>query len=54
MKTKHFLISAFLCTGTTCLLAQNQPKKAFYPSECIKNEISIDGKLDEPVWQKAN
>ena len=52
MKTKLFLTSIFLATMTS-LVAQNQPKKEYYPSNCTKNELSIDGKLDEPDWQKA-
>ena len=52
MKTKLYLCSVFLCT-TTYLFAQNQPKREYYPGECTKNELSIDGKLDEPAWTKA-
>jgi hypothetical protein len=36
------------------LLAQNQPKKEYYAGECSKNELSIDGKLNELAWDKAN
>ena len=54
MKTNHYLISVILCTTTTYLFAQNQPKKEYYPTACSKNEISIDGKLEEAAWQKAN
>ena len=53
MKTKLFLCSVFLCAATY-LFAQNQPKKEYYPGDCAKNELSIDGKLDEPAWQQAN
>jgi hypothetical protein len=52
MKTKLFLCSVYLCS-VTYLFAQNQPKKEYYPGECAKNELSIDGKLDEPAWQQA-
>jgi len=53
MKTKLFLLSVYLFT-TTCLFAQTQPKKEYYATECSKTDLSIDGKLDEPAWQKAN
>lgn len=36
------------------LSAQKKVKKKYYVGECSKNDISIDGKLDEPAWQKAN
>lgn len=52
MKTRFYLISVFLFT-TTHFFAQNQPKKEYYAAECIKSELTIDGKLDEPAWQKA-
>lgn len=52
MKTKLYLCSVFLC-ATTYLFAQNQPKREYYPGECSKNELLIDGKLDEPAWTKA-
>lgn len=52
MKTKLYLTSIFLATMTS-LIAQNQPKKEYYPGECSRNELSIDGKLDEPDWQRA-
>ena len=52
MKTKLYLASIFLVT-TNYLFAQNQPKKEYYAGECNKNELSVDGKLDEPAWQNA-
>ncbi len=52
MKTKLYLASLFLVT-TNYLFAQNQPKKEYFPGECAKNELSIDGKLDDPAWTKA-
>lgn len=52
MKTKLYLASVFLVT-TNYLFAQNQPKKEYYAGECSKTDISIDGKLEEVVWQSA-
>ena len=52
MKTKLYLASIFLVT-TNYLFAQNQPKKEYYAGECSKTDISIDGKLEEMVWQNA-
>ena len=44
------LMSAF----SDQLMAQNVPKKEYYAGECSKNEVSIDGKLDEGAWLRAN
>lgn len=52
MKTNLYLASIFLVT-TNYIFAQNQPKKEYYAGECSKNELSVDGKLDEPAWQHA-
>ncbi len=52
MKTNLYLASIFLVT-TNYIFAQNQPKKEYYAGECSKNELSVDGKLDEPAWQNA-
>ena len=52
MKTKLYLASIFLVT-TNYLFAQNQPKREYYAGECSKTDISIDGKLEEMVWQNA-
>lgn len=35
------------------LFSQTLPKKEYFAGERGKNEISIDGRLDEPVWQNA-
>lgn len=35
------------------LFSQTLPKKEYFAGERGKNEISIDGTLDEPVWQNA-
>lgn len=43
-----------VCLAITCqVVAQGQTKKEYFIGERGKNEISIDGKLDEPVWQNA-
>lgn len=47
------MLSVYLFT-TIQLIAQTQPKKEYYVGECSKNELSIDGKLDEPAWQQAS
>lgn len=47
------MLSVYLFT-TTLIVAQNQPKKEYYAGECSKTDISVDGKLDEPAWMKAN
>lgn len=39
---------------TNQITAQTYPKKEYYAGECSKNELTIDGKLDESSWQKAN
>ena len=52
MKTKLFLLSVYLC-ATTLLFAQSQAKKEYFATECSKTDITVDGKLDDPVWQKA-
>jgi hypothetical protein len=54
MKTKLLLLSIYLILTNGKLIAQDQPKKEYYAGECSKNELSIDGKLDEPAWIKAN
>jgi hypothetical protein len=52
MKTRllSFCVALFLSNS---LNAQEQQKKQYFAGECKKNEISVDGKLDEPVWQTA-
>ena len=53
MKTRCLLFSVlFMCT-TYPLIAQNQIRKEYYVGECNKNDLSIDGILTEPAWQKA-
>lgn len=53
MKLRLYLLVGMCLASSLHLFAQQQPKKEYYPGECSKNEILIDGKLDEPVWQKA-
>jgi len=36
------------------LIGQNTTKKEYYAGECSKNEVTIDGKLDEGAWIRAN
>ncbi|MBV5314599.1 MAG: carbohydrate binding family 9 domain-containing protein [Prolixibacteraceae bacterium] len=52
MKTRFLALSVYLFT-TTYSFAQAQPKKEYYAGECSKNELSIDGSLNETAWQKA-
>lgn len=53
MIARLLLFSVFTIFITHQPIAQNQPKKEYYAGECSKNEITIDGKLDEPAWIKA-
>ena len=53
MKLRLYLLVGMCLASSLHLFAQQQPKKEYYPGECSKNEILIDGKLDEPAWQKA-
>ena len=53
MKTRLFLLVGVCLIATTLTFAQNQPKKEYYAGECARNEITIDGRLDEAAWQKA-
>lgn len=54
MKTNLFLFIIFIAFFSVQLFAQNLPKKEYYASECSKTDISVDGKLDDPAWLKAN
>lgn len=54
MKARLFLYLLFITVFSDQSIAQNQPKKEYYAEECSKTDISIDGKLDEPAWMKAN
>lgn len=52
MKTRLliFCLAALLSHN---LFADDPVKKEYYVGDCQKNEITIDGKLDEPAWLKA-
>lgn len=54
MKPRLYLFAGLFLAHTLHVLAQPQQKKEYYAGECTKNEIFIDGKLDEPTWQKAS
>lgn len=53
MKTRNNLLAGFCLLLSTTLFAQPAPKKEYFAGECTKNEISVDGRLDEAAWQKA-
>jgi hypothetical protein len=48
-----FFTLLFIASFFENVFSQAQTKKEYYLGECAKNEISVDGKLDEPAWQKA-
>ena len=48
----HILMLMIVFSGQ--LIGQNVSKKEYYPGGCSKNEVSIDGKLDEGAWVRAN
>ncbi|HET6555929.1 MAG TPA: DUF5916 domain-containing protein [Prolixibacteraceae bacterium] len=52
MKQLSFLL--LLCLFHVQLFAQSPAKREYYAGECSKNDLTIDGKLDEPAWLKAN
>ncbi len=54
MSSNLFLFSLFLILTISRVIAQNPDKKKYYPGECSKTDISIDGKLNETAWLKAN
>jgi len=54
MKLNLFLSFLFFIIVTEQLFAQDQPKKEYFAGECSKTDITIDGKLNEPAWLKAN
>ena len=53
MKTRLLLISIFVILLFCKAKTQTTVKKEYFVGECSKNDISIDGKLDETAWQKA-
>jgi len=54
MKIKLFLFFVICIALTDQIYAQNQIKKEYFAGECHKNELTIDGTLNEPAWQNAN
>lgn len=54
MIIRLLLFQLFFVVLSNLIVAQNQPKKEYFTQECSKNEISIDGKFDEPAWMKAS
>ena len=54
MKPRLYLLAGLCLVLILPVLAQPQQKKEYYAGECSKNELSIDGKLDEPAWQRAS
>ena len=54
MRSGFFLLTFIFAVIANQLIAQSQPKKEYYAAECDTSEISIDGKLDDPAWLKAN
>ena len=53
MRPNLFLFAGLFLAIISPVFSQPQPKKEYYASECSKNEFSIDGKLNETVWQKV-
>lgn len=53
MKTRLLLIPGIFCAFSGIIFAQNPIKKEYFAGECSKNEISVDGNLNEPAWNKA-
>lgn len=54
MRSGFFLLTLFFAVIADQLIAQNQPKKEYYALQCDTTDISIDGKLNDPAWMKAN
>lgn len=53
MKTRLLLICIFVILLFYQAKSQTKVKKEYFVGECAKNEIAIDGKLDESAWVKA-
>ncbi len=53
MKPRLYLLAGLLFASTFHVFGQTQAKKEYYIGECSKNQISIDGKLDEQAWREA-
>ena len=54
MKTRFLLFVVFIILYPHGLVAQNPLKMEYYAGECSKTDLTIDGKLNEPAWVKAN
>jgi hypothetical protein len=54
MKLSLFLLMPFFILVADRLIAQDYSRKEYYAGECSRNDITIDGKLEEPAWMKAN
>ena len=54
MKPRLLLHCVLIILIAPQLIAQNQTKREHYTGECSKTEISVDGKLEEAAWEKAN
>lgn len=54
MMMRLLLFELFFFIFANQIVAETEPKKEYFAGECSKNDISIDGKLDEPAWMKAN
>lgn len=50
---KRALLAGAITIICTSVFAQNQKKKEYFAGQCLKNEISVDGKLNEAAWSKA-
>lgn len=54
MKIRFYPVLILIIAFFGQSMAQEIVKKEYYPTECSKSEISIDGKLDEAAWSRAN
>jgi len=53
MKTRFYFVTLLLFFSVQ-LFAQSFSKKEYYAGACEKSELTIDGKLNDPAWMKAN
>ncbi len=54
MKARFQIFFSVLLIISGQVLAQTQAKKEYFADKCSKTDITIDGKLDDPAWLKAN
>jgi hypothetical protein len=54
MQPRILLFLLFITLISGQILAQTQSKKEYYSGECNKTDITVDGKLNDPAWMKAN